>query len=302
MMTGDDHAAPRPAVLAELPHVGDAPIAPQVVPTPPERSGSRTARSVHSTHPAFADLADLPHEVESPKQVGRRQTRYVDRAHTVHDWEEPETYEEELPEPRGRGTPSQNRVVHRHPHSRRAPRHQSSLGALLSETHAQLGSFAGLIVTVALMASAGLLMWMMSAQRHSGTEFDDFALPGFRVESNTEMTSAEQTSPLVDTGFNPGAPQVEDFEYVPPTSPAEQASPSQSSTPAPADTNAMIPRPIMEQVAEPSQPLGELSFPVTHTPLALDYSKARNSSADSLQELPAVAERGAPAITEPINR
>jgi hypothetical protein len=43
-------------------------------------------------------------------------------------------------------------------------------------------------------------------------------------------------------------------------------------------------------------------FPVTHTPLALDYRKAVNQTVDALQELPAVAERGEASATESINR
>jgi hypothetical protein len=57
--------------------------------------------------------------------------------------------------------------------------------------------------------------------------------------------------------------------------------------------------PLVEASIKPKAVLGQLSFPLTETPLALDYSKATNPD---LTALPEVAERTEATASEGINR
>jgi hypothetical protein len=293
----DDSAFTRLKMLAELPHVGEAPevmAAPRVQAVEPP---ARSARTLKSSHPAFAELADLPTEEAATNK--RRQKRFVDHAHVDREHESfDERHEEDLPrkrvsrgkqrEPRGR---SQSRSI----------KQSSGWGTFFSQTHQRIAPLAGLFVTAALFASAALLFWMMLTNRQGTAELNEFALPGdgFRVElTDPQLSPSESltTPPLAENISTPSSSVPQEFEYIAPVNPVEE-SPVELST----ETNAATLQPTIEPTDEPAL-LGQLLFPVTNTPLALDYSKALHQPADNLQALPAVAERADAATTEPINR
>ena len=308
--TGDNFAARRPTVLADLPHVGESASVQQSRAV--HEATAQTAQNMKSSHPAFAELDDShdddsfeeeqPRRQSTRQQNSRRQTRFVDQAHTDHPSERrnPIDYEhdDEDYEPRERRRRPSDHVVKRQARSRPAAQHASGWSALLSTAHAQLAPFAGLIVTAALIASAGLLFLMMAGDQQKNAEFDELALPGFRVDASHELEQAEskESAPLADSGFD-DLPN-DSLEFTPPTS-TEQTLPTNST---PADSSAAIPQPVIEEIVEPTTPLGSLSFPVTNTPLALDYRKAMPRPTDELQALPAVAERGNLPKNDPINR
>lgn len=291
-------------LLAELPHVGDTPVTrpmPVVIETEPS---GRSSRTLKSSHPAFAELAGLPEG--APVQRGPRSTRFVDRAHVDHEWESSEDQDEEDFAPRERVSRTRKRVLAGRSHAH-STRQQTGWRSFMSQAHAQVAPFAGLIVTAALMASAALLFWMMLGGQQPGAEFNDFALPGdgFRVEASEpdfSTTQAVSEPPLAEADFAPTTEQPENSEYVQPTTPAEQSPLEMQPHSVPTDTSAATMQPIIEQIDDTPAQLGQLMFPVTNTPLALDYSKALNNSDVSLQELPAVAERADAATVEPINR
>ncbi len=299
--TGENFAACRPTVLTELPHVGQparvqqSRAAYEAVP--------QTVQNLKSSHPAFAELADS-HENDSfeeelpPQQRSRRQTRFVDQAHIDHEWERKNVRQDADDEPRERHRRAAEHVGQRKDTPRPKTQSTSGWGSLLSAVHAQLAPFAGLIVTAALIASGGLLFFMIAGNQQKNAEFDELALPGFRVDASRDLEQAAsgESAPLADSDFS-GTP-TDGLEFAPPTS-TEQTLPTNMT---PADSSAAIPQPAIEEIVEPTTPLGSLSFPATNTPLALDYRKAMPQPTDELQALPAVAERGNLPVTEPINR
>jgi hypothetical protein len=303
---GENFATRRPTVLAELPHVGEGASVEHA------RSGHeafpQTVQNLKSSHLAFAELDHFhdndSFEDEQPRQQrSRRQTRFVDQAHIDHEWERrnPIDYEHDDDdyEPRDRRRRPSDHVVQRQTRSRPTAQNTNGWSALLSTAHAQLAPFAGLIVTAALIASAGLLLLMMAGDQQKNAEFDELALPGFRVDASDELEQADsdESAPLADSGFD--GTQSDELEFSQSTSTEQQIFPTNGS---PADSSAAIPQPVIEEITEPTTPLGSLSFPVTTTPLALDYRKAMPQPADELRALPAVAERGNLPETEPINR
>jgi hypothetical protein len=290
--TGENRRA---RLLAELPHVGEVTAVPQRHAFAEDATTSRTTQRIKSNHPAFAELDEFAEETV-PASQRSRSLRYVDQAHVEQEWEQHEEFDDhETVSSRGRQTPQRSQIVQRHA-SHQHPR-ASGMGRLLSDAHEQLAPFAGLIVTAALIACAGLLILVMASGKQNGADLNEFALPGFRVEADGELSPVD--APLADSVFVPEAAEPDGMEYEPPRTEEPGSTPASA---APADASAAIPQPVIEQITEPTEPLGELSFPVTSTPLALDYNKAFDQTASALQELPAVAERDSAANSEPINR
>jgi hypothetical protein len=164
------------------------------------------------------------------------------------------------------------------------------LGSFLAEAREQLAPFSGLVTTAALVAAAGLMFMIMNNRQPPIANVDEFALPSFRVENKqSEQIATENTPPLVEADVT--------AEVVDPN--IEATLPTESD---PADTSAVVVEPVIEHIVESPAPLGRLSFPVTSSPLALDYSKAAGTSDPDLQALPVVAERPEAQGTEQINR
>jgi hypothetical protein len=278
--SGDLRAAPRTNLLAELPHVGEE----QAV-----AHADSPARTRKSSHPAFAEYPDYDDEA-AVEPVRTRTTRFVDRAHIDDEWDR------EAPERRQSDRYSDQPLIHRERQSSRKPRAKAGVGGLLSDVHQQMAPFAGLIVTAALVAAAGLLFHMMAGGNRPNAELDEFALPGFQVEAIEETLPADDSIPLAEADLNPEPTKPETLDASP--SVATPSDSSEQKTPA-TDVAAQDAPPIASSEIEPTAPLGQLSFPQTSTPLALDYSKATDPD---LQKLPEVAERTEPAANDGINR
>lgn len=311
MASRESFALQHMKLLADLPHVGETPadvqpaslafiaeLAPSAIRN--QASPATTSRKLKSSHPAFAEMADLPEE--PPRSMGPRPTRFVDRAHLDQDWES----EEDDFEANQRVSSSRKQVPQNRSHSR-PKKQQAGWRPALSHAHAQVAPFSGLIVTAALMASAALLFWMMLGGQQPAAELNDFALPGdgFSVEATEAdflSTQAVSEPPLGESDFVAPPVQPEAMEYVQPTAPSEQSPLELEAQMSPTDNSAATMQPIIEQIDDTPAQLGQLVFPVTNTPLALDYSKAIKNAAVSLQELPAVAERADSTTNEPINR
>jgi hypothetical protein len=299
--TDENFAAHRPTVLAELPHVGE----PMTTSAPPaERDPNpQSARTPKSSHPAFAEsYAQDEHEsMHPPRGNARGQIRFVDQAHIDHEWEGQETVAEVEEERHAPHPRSVNRKVQRHPQStarQNGPSHHRGWRGWLSEAHAQVAPFAGLIVTAALLACGGLLFLMMAGNQNASDGFDDFAVPSSRVniENDFEQSDSEIADNFVDSENLEIAPEA--LQEMPAPLTEQQARPASSSS---ADTNTVIAAPVIEEIIEPTPPLGSITFPTTTTPLALDYSKALPQPGDELQAFPAV-EVGSLPMTEPMNR
>lgn len=294
--SGDSSNTSRVKILAELPHVGSAPV-----PVPEKRASSETVRVAErkpkSNHPAFADYDDSEDDYPTAKPVlQRHSSRYVDQPHTDHEWEDEDHREWESYAPRSRRVMASSRSTRRSQSQR-----SGNWRPVLSEAHSQLAPFAGLIVTAALVTAAVFLFLIVAGRRQPGTGLENFALPsdGFRVELEEELPAEENSTvaPLVDAGSGiiEQPPQEMSTGAVPETPSAELSLENQAN-----DSSAinLVPDEIKTTTLAP---LGELTFPITTTPLALDYSKAVGPPTDDLQALPAVAERENPS-TEPINR
>jgi hypothetical protein len=147
----------------------------------------------------------------------------------------------------------------------------------------------------------------MLGTRQSGAELNEFALPGegFQVDaSNPDFSAgrADGNLSLAESDFEPTEVHPENSEYVQPTTPAEPPLLKIEKHSVPTNTSAATLQPRIDPLDETMPPLGQLLFPVTSMPFALDYSKAVNNSRANLLELPAVAARDDATTVEPINR
>jgi hypothetical protein len=289
---GDNPQVLRQKVLADLPHLGDGLVA-RSEPAP---------RKKKSSHPAFAEVAEDFDQEPTSVSAKRKKRRIAEHPHI----EAEQTAEERQPPRRQKVAPRAQQTERRQPAQRKqlqqpAPRgkqtnQRAPWGSFLAAAQSQLASFAGLITTAALVAAAGLMFVIMNNRQSPIANVDEFALPSFRVEQsdrieqrNLDHATIEATPPLVDSETIPDALQ--------PTT--DQTLPTKS---VPADTRTLVSEPVIEQIVEPTAPLGTLTFPVTSSPLALDYNKALGAPDPDLLQLPVVAERPETQGTEPINR
>jgi hypothetical protein len=279
---GDNPRVHRQNVLADLPHLGDA-----VVPPRPEPA----ARKKKSSHPAFAEMTEEFEQEPARIADKRKKRRYADQAHAEsEEWQPPRRKQLAERSQRPQRQPAkQKQREQSNPRNNRA-KQKAPVGSFLVVLKEQAAPFAGFVTTAALVAAAGLMFMIMNNRQPPIANVDEFALPSFRVEKNElEQIATEDTPPLVDTditpdGLEPTADDTSDIETTP------------------TDTSAVVVEPVIEQIVESTAPLGTLSFPVTSSPLALDYSKAAGTPDPDLQALPVVAERPETQGTEPINR
>jgi hypothetical protein len=287
MATGETSGARQMKLLTELPHVGAEPM------TTPVASPARTLKS---THPAFAEYGDVESEEYLTHASRGSAKRFVDQAHIdERDHDDYLTDQENLRRPGQRHRSSQP-LAQRQRQPNHKPQPKSVIGRLFCGAHEQVAPFAGLIVTAALVAAAGLLFHMMSGGGQSNAELDEFALPGFQVEALDESLPSSQSATLAGINSTPEITGSESLDIEQPElAPAEATSQNAHAIEASVRNSS----PDTEPTVEPTMPLGQLSFPQTGTPLALDYSKATDPD---LQQLPTVAERTEATATEAINR
>lgn len=279
---GYQTAALRQNLLADLPHLGE-----QIAAEMPET----IRRRKKSSHPAFAEIAEDLEQGPIRQAAKRKKRRFVDQVHLEIEERQPANRKQLAERSQGpQRQPAKLNKTEQSNHRNSRATQKALLGSFLADARDQLGQFSGFITTAALVAAAGLMFMIMNNRQPPIANVDEFALPGFRVEAKQpEQIAIEDTPPLVE--FDVTADVVD--PNVEATLPTESE---------PADTSAVVAEPVIEQFVEQDAPLGTLSFPVTSSPLALDYSKAADTSDPDLQALPVVAERPETQGTEPINR
>jgi len=175
-------------------------------------------------------------------------------------------------------------------------RQPTGLSATLFTLHSQLAPFAGAIVALALIASAGLLYWMMVNPGRMSTDFRDAAQEGFEAStarlpqfapqlpsfaSRTKETTAfemprwdfdeemaeSSSSPLETSLEETLALQLQEKELVVTLKPAAEPPTEPTPVNAPGQT-VNIPEPTASPAEGPA-------FPTTNRPTALDFAKLR---------------------------
>ncbi|QEG33141.1 hypothetical protein [Bythopirellula goksoeyrii] len=258
----------RPAYLADLPHVGEKLASNREQRTLPAATSSSEQPTV-STHPAFAEIIALDRGRSHPVAPGSVGKLFLDRAHVAED--DYEGYEASVDRRPADPQPSRQ--------------HRRGWRRLFSQAHNLLAPFAGLIVTLALLTSAGLLFWLIS--RGQPAELDLRDLEYYDGALSIQISESEPASSAI-----PADQALEATEAVQEPTGATQAA-------APVEKPV---EPIVEESVQASSPdvtasipLGQISFPTTSTPFAFDYSKAFDTataeSSEKFHGLPEVAER-----------
>ncbi len=286
-----------PLFLAELPHVGEKSTVVQQQRAPAIGTSKDTQPAI-SSHPAFAEIAAARGRVEqTTTRREQLERRFLDEAHL-----EAQALQDE------RQTAAQLSPYH-------APA-PSSWRSLFSLVHTQLAPFAGLIVTLALLTSAGLLYWLISRGEPTRFDLQEFQRSegAYRVQMNdpdpvaSAIPIAETTETLKKSPDTKAESQVSaPVEAVSKPIVAEKRVEEQSVE------KPSVDKPIAEEQpatiptdATVSIPLGQISFPSTATPEELDWSKAFEATASQplgeLFSLPEVAEREVPTSVSPVAR
>ncbi|TWU27830.1 hypothetical protein [Bythopirellula polymerisocia] len=262
--------AETPLFLADLPHVGDKPAVIRQQPAS-STATSMPGQPAASTHPAFAEIAATTGRTE--KTVSRREQleqRFVDEAHleakTLLEEQEAIAYQQVQQKSKSRPGLFGWRKV-------------------FSQAHHQLAPFAGLIVTLALLSSAGLLYWLIARGQPTSFDLRDFDLnDGSLSVQVSESEPPASAIPLIET-----------------QRPAEVAQEStdakRAASPAPSPEKPEVESQVPETKSTAAMPLGSIHFPTTNFPMALDWSKAFNDVAQPQVEingLPEVAEVSSP--------
>jgi len=173
------------------------------------------------------------------------------------------------------------------------PDHQRSpgLGHKLSQWDAQIAPYAGVIVTMALVASAGLLYWLIAGGPHGESEFQQSA--NWSYESQSE-DSLPQPNVSVESLAQDDEAESSLFSWQR----EETASTPEHETHS--ELSQTEPPPAPEEEEGPEQ------YPQTSQPQELDFSKLESSDRAAkeahLEPLPDVSELPTAASSAPINR
>ena len=278
---GGRSLARRPIVLARIPHVGT-----QV---------STEAESAPVSHTAPAPT------VESQPGPFSQGTRfYVDSKHTSTHPAEPQTHQQAETQSRTPGHLRSHRAhgQPRSPESPTAGSPQPSLATGLSRLHAELASYAGLIVTLALLASGALLYWLIVAPSQApvadySNSYETFGSAEIDIPKFTPPTTPPTTLPVERQFASPS-----ELSALPGT-PAESASellrlPEQS--PAPSDE----PKPMFNDASA-------WAYPTTNHPHDWDLARlhvtdvARENAA-AFSSKPEIRRPTMPPMPTPVDR
>lgn len=257
--------------LADLPHVGEKSVATRQQSAEPA-ARSISARSAVSPDPAFPELVTpgkrLGHHAGSRASV---EIRFADLAHIGA---------------------SKHILQEKHEDGKPSGQQQRGWRSLFSQVHTQLAPFAGLIVTLALLTSAGLLFWIISRGQPASLDLQNFQYnEGALSVRASESTPSASVLPISET--------QKGTQKSP-----EAAGTSQVASPVEATAEPMVEDQALS--ANAASPLGRIVFPTTSTPLALDWSKAFDNApaqpAAVIHGLPEVAEREVSSAESPVAR
>ena len=241
------------------------------------------------------ELTDSFVERSGPSRLQRNSKRYVDQAHIAAENRDPES-DQAHRETLGRQSKSRDRGY--------KSKVQLPASSLLTRTHAKLAPFAGLIVLVVMLSSAGMLFWILAGKGQGGIHLDELdqieAGLSVQLDENEvnqapfEISPQPEAAPIVSQ-VNP--PQSEDLTE-------KLLEPDRSSN-NPADVAGQtLPTPTNN--TGQAIPLGEIRFPESNTPLAMDFGKAMAPASDTspteILDLPAVAEREVDHLGSPVAR
>lgn len=173
----------------------------------------------------------------------------------------------------------------------------TSLGESLFQLHSQLAPHAGLIVALALIASAGLLYWMIVGPTNALVP--NYQTPGYEIHSEgfgaTSNYRPEATEPDFSADVRPATEPTSSLDQwnrmTFPDLPQQVAVPEIMALPkAP---TAAVPLSEMSTAApRESSPPVEVQFPATSHPQALDFGALQGNSPTAVpRSLPEVAER-----------
>ena len=196
--------AVRPEILADLPHVGEEGARP--------RSATLATASPEPTpvsrHPAFAELQRSVGLQQQAPHAEPEVHRFVDRAHPgTGRLRTPQEHDYEKPQPVSQSSAPQSSAPQTSvPQASTLPssvsRQQAPAAggwrAIFSHLPNVLAPMSGLIVTLALLTSAGLLFWMISRGQPAPLDSADFDAEsgGYGVQVS-ELTAPEPMMPKV---------------------------------------------------------------------------------------------------------
>ncbi len=271
-------AGQQPIVLARLPRVGAAapamaptnPTGFQVVP-PPEVMPQLDLRTE-------IDQRIKLHIADTPTDQDPSTNYFADREHAV----EPQLMvRQPAPAPITRHTSTKTQTTVAAP---------TTFSEKLFQLHAQLSPHAGLIVALALIASAGLLYWMIvgPSQAPMSPSFENYR------ENYSESYSENLAPELQDDGFGTAPHYTPEFTVDVPQSVEPQAAEPLSS-PDQWTKILEMPNSIVHPVAKPPTlqelPLSEDPFFPTTTYPVLDFTLLKQPITNLPQSLPEVARR-----------
>ena len=284
-----------PIVLARLPRVGAAtptPATPQPVP-PPEVMPQLELRAEieQRTH---LHIANTPTDEQVPSP-----SHFADREHAVdHESKvrHPATVRMPLPEPASQYESRRYDSTLRT--QKRAAGKPATFSEKLFQVHAQLAPHAGLIVALALIASAGLLYWMIVGPTASSTPggYDSFSENYEQRQQDKGFRAASSdTYELTVDAFHVDGPAntPDQWTRVPlPELPPELPHSDQASS---LILPTVEPTASSETSTGSSSTVGELHFQSSHSPHALDFTKvgpvtSTQTATPAVQPFPQVAE------------
>ena len=254
----------RPIVLARLPQVGSS--------SPPVLSDVSSApQSIHDDSHTDPSTMLLPPLRQDLPREGEGLNLYVDQGHS---------HSHRLATDRITvSDPAKNHRPASYPQLKKA--------SILHQLQVQLAPHAGLIVAMALIASAGLLYWLIIGPTQTPIDYHKMSNDGF------DRISAETSENFTQEHFPEGRVIVsEQWAADPPTEdpPAELSSTDQ---PDAID--------LLETDSPPA-----IDLLKTDNPAAFDFAKLSDSveaqPSEEFNKLPEIAERFIPQIIEPIKR
>jgi len=296
----------RPIVLARLPHASasNARVDLEVVGVP-ETGILEPNDDILANH--FVDPGHLENEIEHPAQSESAPEQSAQQSRSRRR------------KKRSTGSEKSRSIT---TFGQQSPASEPS--TLLFSLHSQLAPFAGAIVALALIASAGLLYWMIVSPNGVTTEFRDAGQVGFEASrpelpkfvpelpsfaSRTIGAPASETAAFdLHTWETVEVVAEESFEVEDTPAMAMQEQELVVSLEAPAMEPASEPTPV-DVVEQAASPVAELNFATTSSPMALDFTKLGvtaeiETQTDSLQSKPVakVAGRTVPHVSIPIKR
>ncbi len=254
----------RPIVLARLPRLGASAPASAAPPTPEPTIHRMPEHLMSEQTPLPEPMPQLDLQTEIQHQL-RLHTAHSSRSGSMH------TPQQETAAPARKNRPS--------PTEASMP---TGLSAGVFRLHSQLAPHAGLIVALALIASAGLLYWMI--------------VGGADVPAYNSQRYGQE---LGNAGL--GTAHLPEFSQRPTTTDPTTNTPTNTWTevplPSPSFRSTQIAQPKVDTPAFKQIPVAkELHFPSTGHPHQLDFTQKgpalpRKPTATAPQPLPEVAQR-----------